>query len=131
MTDASPADQAAIARFVHRFYELARADDALGPLFEAAITDWEAHEKIVADFWSTALLGLKLYPGTAYAPHAGLPIEEHHFDRWLTALDRAGRDTLPPELAEKAMKRARHMAMSFKAGLLPFKRADGSWGRTP
>lgn len=124
-------DRAMILAFVRRFYEISRADAELGPLFEAAIKDWDAHVEIVANFWATALLGLKLYEGTAYSPHVGLPIEEHHFGRWLTALDRAGKDTLPPELAERAMARARHMAMSFKAGLLPFKRADGSWGRTP
>ena len=127
----TPSQEAMIRAFVLRFYEITRADPELGPLFEAAIKDWDAHVNIVASFWSTALLGTKRYAGTAYAPHVGLPIEEHHFGRWLTALDRAGKDTLPPELAERAMARARHMAMSFKAGLLPFKRPDGSWSRTP
>jgi len=125
------AGEDAIRAFVLRFYEIARADPDLGPIFENAIHDWDAHVKIIVDFWSTALLGTKRYTGTAYAAHAGLPIEEHHFALWLTALDRAGKETLPPELAARAMARARHMAMSFKTGLLPFKRADGSWSRTP
>ena len=125
------ADEATIFAFVQRFYQIARADDELGPLFEAAITDWDRHMAIFANFWATALLGAKKYEGTGYAPHIGLPIEEHHFTRWLAALDCAGKDVLPPELAERSMARARHMAMSFKTGLLPFKRADGTWSRTP
>lgn len=131
MSENPPVTDDIIRAFVLRFYEIARADPALGPLFEAAIKDWPAHVQVVTDFWATALLGVKRYPGTAYAPHVGLPIEEHHFGRWLTALHQAGQETLPPELAERAMARARHMAMSFKAGLLPFKRPDGGWARTP
>ena len=131
MTQNQAQPQEMIRAFVLRFYEISRADPQLGPLFEAAIQDWDHHVQIVTDFWSTALLGMKLYTGTAYAPHVGLPIEEHHFGRWLTALDRAAKETLPPALAERAMARARHMAVSFKTGLLPFKRPDGSWGRTP
>jgi len=131
MSTGRHADEATIRAFVLRFYEIAGADDELGPLFAAAIKDWDAHVKVMTNFWSTALLGTKRYEGTAYAPHVGLPIEEHHFGRWLTALDRAGKDVLPPELGERSMARARHMAMSFKAGLLPFKKPDGSWSRTP
>jgi len=131
MSTEHPADEATILAFVRRFYEIARADDELGPIFEAAINDWDAHMAIMTNFWSTALLGVKTYQGTGYAPHIGLPIEEHHFERWLAALDRAGKDVLPSALAERAMARARHMAMSFKTGLLPFKRADGTWSRTP
>ena len=124
-------DEAAIRAFVLRFYEISRADPELGPLFEAHIKDWDAHVKIVSDFWSTALLGTKRYPGNAYTAHIGLPVEEQHFTRWLNALDRAGQDTLPPDLAERSMARARHMAMSFKTGLLPFKQPDGRWTREP
>jgi hemoglobin len=125
------ADEATIRAFVLRFYEISRADPELGPLFEAAIKDWDHHVQVVSDFWSTALLGTKRYVGTAYAPHVGLPIEEHHFARWLMALDRAGKDVLPPELAERAMARARHMMVSMKAGLLPFKKPDGSRSSKP
>ena len=131
MSDEAERARALVRPFVARFYEISRADPALGPLFEAAIHDWAGHMEIVVDFWVTALLGVPLYGGTAYGAHVGLPVEEHHFPRWLAALEQAGSETLPPELAERAMARARHMAMSFKAGLLPFRRADGSWGRTP
>ena len=125
------ADEATIRAFVLRFYEITADDEFLGPLFEAEIKDWDHHVRVVSDFWSTALLGTKRYQGTAYSAHTGLPIEEHHFDRWLAALDRAGHDVLPPELAERAMARARHMAMSFKIGLLPFKKTDGTATRKP
>lgn len=124
-------DDATIVAFVQRFYEIARADPELAPVFDSAIKNWDAHFKVFGDFWSTALLGSGRYQGTGYTAHMNLPVEEYHFDHWLQALETAARETLPPEAAERAMARARHMAMSYKSGLLPFRRADGTWSRTP
>ena len=112
--------EALIAKMVRRFYELSLADDVLGPMFSEIITDFEEHYAIVQDFWSHALLGTDRYKrGTPYVHHTHLKVEEVHFERWMKAFAQAVAEVLPPELAEAAMKRARHMTGSFRMGLLP------------
>jgi hemoglobin len=123
--------EAAIAACVETFYARALADDALGPMFREAIDDLPAHLQVIRDFWSNALLGTKRYAGSAYAAHAKLPIEWPHFDRWLALFEAAARETLPAELAERALARARHMTQSFRVGLFPFHGPDGQPSRTP
>lgn len=119
--------EAAIAKMVRRFYELGLADDVLGPMFRETVHDFEEHYGIVGDFWSHALLGTERYKrGTPYVHHTHLTVEEVHFERWMKAFSRAVEETLPPELAEPAMNRARHMAESFRMGLLPLKKPGGA-----
>lgn len=114
------ATEAQIAALVRRFYALALDDDLLGPMFRAAIGDFEAHYTIVEDFWSHSLLGTTRYQrGTPYSHHAHMKVEEAHFDRWMAAFTAAAHETLPPPGATLALKRAAHMTSSFKAGLLP------------
>lgn len=114
-----PASEGDIKIMVRRFYDIALADDLLGPMFRAEIPDLEAHLPVVENFWSHALLGTSRYSGSPFARHLHLTVEEEHFDRWMAAFTRAVQETLPPAAADAAMKRARHMTMSFKVGLLP------------
>lgn len=112
--------EAAIAALVRRFYALALDDDLLGPMFREVIHDFDEHYHIVEDFWSHALLGTDRYKrGTPYVHHTHLKVEEEHFTRWMAAFAQAAKETLPPDLAEAAMKRAEHMTRSFRMGLLP------------
>jgi hemoglobin len=105
---------------VRRFYALSLDDDLLGPMFRAEIGDFDEHYGIVADFWSHSLLGTSRYKrGTPFAHHLKLKVEEAHFERWMAAFEAAVAETLPPELAVLAMKRAFHMTESFRMGLLP------------
>ena len=34
-------------------------------------------------FWQTVLLNEHTYQGSPFAPHADLPLEKEHFERWL------------------------------------------------
>jgi hemoglobin len=112
--------EARIAALVRRFYALSLADDLLGPMFRATIDDFDAHYGIVEDFWSHALLGTHRYQrGTPYEHHTHLKVEEAHFERWMAAFTQAVHETLPPAMAELALRRAAHMTRSFKMGLLP------------
>jgi hemoglobin len=114
------ASEEQIAALVDRFYALSLEDDLLGPMFRATITDFPAHYRIVEDFWSHALLGTDRYQrGTPYSHHGHLRVEEIHFDRWNAAFTAAAHETLPPDAAALALKRAAHMTMSFKVGMLP------------
>ena len=128
---ASDEQEAAIERMVRLFYERSLADPVLGPIFREAIHDWEPHIKTVADFWSGVVYGTGRYQGNAYAPHMKLKFEPEAFDHWLAAFESAATDELAPPDAQTAIRVARHMAGSFKAGLFPFMTPDGKPSRVP
>ncbi|MCC7549828.1 MAG: group III truncated hemoglobin [Burkholderiales bacterium] len=127
----TPGQEAAIERMVRLFYERGLRDDVLGPIFRAAIHDWEPHIAIVADFWSGAVHGTGRYRGNAFAPHARLDFGPEAFERWLAAFESAARDALAAPDADVAIRVARHMAQSFRAGIFPFTGKDGRPSRTP
>lgn len=120
-----------IATLVRVFYDSARADEKLAPVFASAINDWDSHLVIVQNFWSHALLGTSRYKGHPFPPHMSLPIEPDHFDRWLALFVTAAEQTLPAEAAARAKARAHHMTDSFRVGLFPFVGADGKPSRLP
>ena len=127
----TPEQEAAIERMVRLFYERALADEVLGPIFREAIHDWEPHIKSVADFWSGIVHGTDRYKGNAYAPHMKLKFEPEAFDHWLTVFESAAQDTLAPQDSATAIRVARHMANSFKAGIFPFTDKQGRPSRLP
>lgn len=109
--------EATIAELVERFYGRARRDPLLGPVFEAAIDDWDGHLARIRDFWSHHLLGTGHHGGHPFMAHAVLPIEPAHFDRWLALFAETAAELLPPPFQERALARANHMAASFKVGM--------------
>lgn len=117
--DDRSATEADITALVARFYELALADDLLGPMFRATIPDLAGHLRIVENFWSAHLLGTARYEGSAYPQHVHLKVEPAHFDRWMAAFTQAVEERLPAAAADSAMRRARQMTSAFKAGMLP------------
>jgi hemoglobin len=129
--DAAPDQEAAVEWMVRAFYRRGLADDVLGPIFRGAIHDWEGHIRLVADFWSNALYDTGRYKGNAFAPHMKLRFEPEAFERWLAAFEPAAQESLPPEDADKAIRIARHMVQSYRAGLFPFTGPDGRPARTP
>jgi hemoglobin len=44
-----------VESLVHTFYSKVRTHDALGPIFNQAINDWDDHLKKLCDFWETNL----------------------------------------------------------------------------
>lgn len=128
---ANEEQEAAIERMVRLFYERSLADEVLGPIFREAIHDWEPHIKVVADFWSGVIHGTGRYRGNAYAPHMKLKFGPEAFDHWLAAFESAATDELAPRDAQTAIRVARHMANSFKAGIFPFTDKNGRPSRLP
>ena len=114
-----------IAEMVRRFYRQVLPDDRLRPIFDAAITDWDTHHRVVQDFWSRTLLDTDRYRGHPYPVHAQLPLQPEHFDIWLELFRKAAREVLPADSAARAIARAEHMAESFKAGMFSFPRYEG------
>lgn len=132
MTEAETIEnEAAIANLVRDFYAKARQDPELGPIFNAVVEDWDVHLRVVANFWSKALLQTDRYSGHPYVHHVKLPIELEHFGIWLKLFSETAKETLPAELADKAIAKANHMAESFREGLFPFQDKDGKPARHP
>ena len=58
-----------VSKVVRTFYMKVRADEALGPIFNNVITDWEEHLEKLTDFWTMNLFGGKLYSGNPIIAH--------------------------------------------------------------
>jgi len=100
---ALPVSEQTVAELVDRFYDRIRADRRLGPLFTAAIPDWDGHLKIMRDFWSAVLLRTTRYSGCVMSPHFRLPVEAGDFDRWLELFRTSVAETLPADAAARAL----------------------------
>ncbi|WP_244427211.1 group III truncated hemoglobin [Methyloferula stellata] len=132
MTEAETIEmEQAITNLVRDFYAKARKDPDLGPIFNAAVDDWDVHLRVVANFWSKVLLQTDRYNGHPYVAHVKLPIELEHFGIWLKLFTETANEALPPDYAEKAIAKAHHMAESFRAGLFPFHDQEGRPSRCP
>lgn len=109
--------EAQIANLVERFYDKVQLDPEIGPVFNAAITDWPAHIALLKNFWSTILLTTGRYKGDPMMTHLALPIERKHFDRWLHLFEETAGEVLPPHLATLVVTKAHRIAANFKLGI--------------
>lgn len=105
-----------IRRLVHAFYDRARADPMLAPVF-ARITDWPNHLERMCAFWSSMLLATSRYDGRPMPAHAPLPIGASHFDQWLALFADTARDVCPPNAAALFAARARIIGNTLESAL--------------
>lgn len=110
-------DDAGITRLVHAFYGRARVDWLLGPVFEAAIDDWDEHLDTLVRFWCSVLLRAGTYRGNPMAAHRPLALDDQHFARWLALWDRTAREVLPREQARHVFETAERIGRSLRIGL--------------
>ena len=110
-------DEAMIARLVDGFYERARADPLLGPVFDARISDWGPHLEQMRMFWSSVALMSGVYHGRPMPKHLPLPVDARHFDRWLELFEATAHDLCPPAAAAHFIERARRIAESLELGI--------------
>jgi hemoglobin len=110
-------DEAMIERLVHAFYAKVRDDDLLGPVFAERIADWEPHLRRMCEFWSSVALLSGRYHGQPMERHLPLPIDAHHFDRWLALFEETAREVCPSGAAEHFVDRARRIAESLELGI--------------
>jgi hemoglobin len=106
-----------IALLVRTFYGRAREDDLIGPIFNAAVTDWDHHLAQISDFWSSMMMKTGRYNGRPMRPHLVLPLKGEHFDRWLQLFEPTAREIFPADVAEAFIIRARRIADSFEMGV--------------
>jgi hemoglobin len=112
------ADRDDIAELVTTFYMRAFADELLGPIFvDVAHMDLDHHLPIMCDFWQTVLFNAGLYRRNAlqlhYVLHARHPLDERHFERWLSLWTKTVDDLYAGPVAERAKLQATRIAGSI------------------
>lgn len=103
-----------IKLLVNTFYDTIRKDDLLADIFNDKIEDrWSQHLEKMYTFWQTVLLGEHTYFGSPFVPHAKLPVDLVHFERWLVLFDATVDELFAGEKAERAKWQGQRMAEMF------------------
>lgn len=83
------ANRSDVQLLVTVFYQKIRKHDILGPIFNGIITDWDAHFKLLTDFWEAQLFLKRKYHGNPVTAHQEVDektdhtITTAHFGLWL------------------------------------------------
>ncbi len=110
----NPEQAQEIARLVDRFYEEARADAMLGPIFVDRVADWDRHLATMRTFWGTVAYRDGRYAGRPIDAH--LPLAEltpEHFARWLELWERTVDDVVESDIGEHLKLMAHRMGTSM------------------
>jgi hemoglobin len=107
-----------VSLLVNTFYSKVRKHEALGPIFNRIITDWEVHLERLTDFWEMVLL----HTGPGAGKFSPVPvhkavdkqgdyiIEQRHFGNWLELWFSTLDELFVGENATYAKEHARNMA---------------------
>lgn len=111
-----------IRKLVDTFYEKVRQDELLGPIFSDRIQNrWPQHLEKMYAFWQTVLLHEQAYQGSPFPPHAQLPIDQSHFERWMKLFTSTVDTLFAGEIANDALRRAGKMAEMFQRKIESYK----------
>lgn len=103
-----------IELMVNEFYQKVRKDNLLGGIFNGVIKErWPEHLEKMYRFWETVLLDEHSYYGSPFVPHAKLPVEKEHFDRWLDLFNSTVDEHFTGAKAEQAKWQGQRMAEMF------------------
>lgn len=104
-----------IKLLVDSFYGKVREDDLLADIFNDRIQDrWPQHLAKMYNFWQTVLLAEQTYFSSPFPPHATMPLEKKHFDRWLKLFNETIDELFTGMVADEARWRAGKMAEMFQ-----------------
>jgi hemoglobin len=110
-------DETQIAVLVDRFYGKVRLDPQLGPVFNAAVHDWDEHKRTLVSFWSSVALRAGTYRGNPMAVHRPQPIRAEHFVRWLELWRETTGEVLDEAGAKQMIEYADRIGRSLRLGL--------------
>ena len=111
-----------IKLLVDTFYGKVRENALLKDIFNNIIQDrWPEHLAKMYNFWQTVLLEEHTYYGSPFVPHAKLPVELEHFDKWLLLFNATVDDLFEGEKAEKAKWQGQRMAQMFHSKIEYYK----------
>lgn len=107
---------------VDTFYGKIQKDDLIGPIFNGIIQNrWSEHLEKMYRFWQTILLDDYTYSGRPFPPHAHLPVDEKHFNRWKSIFSEVVLTHFDGEKAQEAIWRADKMATMFLSKITYFR----------
>ena len=107
---------------VDNFYGKVRQDDLLKDIFNGVIQDrWPEHLEKMYRFGQTVLLGDHTYHGTPFPPHARMPVDWPHFQRWLALFNETVNEHFTGELASRAKWQGERMAEMFNSKIQYYK----------
>ena len=116
-------DRSSIEQMVRSFYDRATKDDLLGPIFnDIAKVDWDHHLPIMFNFWESILLGGQSYQGRPFPKHVPLPIDQRHFERWVSLFEKNIDEQYSGPVANDAKMRAHSIARIFQSKLALIKK---------
>lgn len=116
-----------VKRLVDSFYGKIREDKLLKEIFNSNIQDrWPQHLEKMYTFWQTVLLSEHTYYGSPFPPHAKMPIDKEHFDRWLQLWFETIDENFTCERADEAKWRASKMAEMFQFKINYIREKSGS-----
>lgn len=111
-----------IKLLVDTFYGKIREDQLLKDIFNTKIEDrWPQHLAKMYNFWQTVLLEEHTYYGSPFVPHAKLPVDLEHFDKWLVLFNSTVNDLFEGEKAERAKWQGQRMAEMFHSKIEYYK----------
>ena len=100
---------------VNSFYNKVQQDAILANIFNGIIQDnWSKHLEKMYRFWETLLVRDHTYNGSQFAPHANLPVNEVHFDRWKKLFKEMVDENFTGNTADEAKWHAEKMAEMFQ-----------------
>ncbi|MBP9153104.1 MAG: group III truncated hemoglobin [Flavobacteriales bacterium] len=103
-----------IKLLVDTFYDNVRKDELIGPIFDRIIEGrWPQHLEKMYRFWQTVLLEEHTYYGSPFGPHAKLPVNLEHFERWIGIFSQTVDQLFTGDKADEAKMRATKMAQMF------------------
>lgn len=107
-------NKADIEQLVNTFYGRVRADELIGPIFNTIVGDhWDEHLPKMYSFWGMSLFGEGGYRGNAVQKHVDIdrqfPLEEQHFNRWISLWQDTVNNLFTGKIAEDALKKANLM----------------------
>jgi hemoglobin len=108
-----------IDRVVASFYAEIRQHPGLGPVFNAHVTDWPAHEAKIVGFWRNAICFERSYDGNPLEVHqrAG-NVRPGMFDPWLGLFDSVLKRELRPETAAAWSALAHRIGRGLRYGVV-------------
>lgn len=111
-----------IKLLVDNFYGKVRQDDLLANIFNTIIQDrWPQHLEKMYRFWQTVLLEEHTYYGSPFLPHAKLPVDAEHFEKWLKIFYETVDSLFEGEKATRAKWQGQRMAEMFHSKIEYYK----------
>ncbi|HEX7338973.1 MAG TPA: group III truncated hemoglobin [Rhodanobacteraceae bacterium] len=110
-------DETHIAHLVDCFYDKVRADDLIGPVFNAIVADWDEHKRLLTTFWCSVALRAGTYRGNPLGKHMPLGIGREHFARWLQLWHETVPEIMDEEAAAVMIDYAERIGRGMRMGL--------------